>query len=121
MYSVKKSWKLSDTSEYQTPPAYPRPERTVSQSSSLRNMRLFFLGLGWMGSGAMLDEPGPVGGVVLGDMAGASRDAPAVTVLSGAGGALGMSEVGMVPLGSEGEVVGAGLGTAVSPRFLLSA
>ena len=87
-------------------------------------MRRFFLGLGWIGSGAMLADPGPVGGVVFGDMAGASRDTAAVTVLSGAGGALGMSEVGIVPSwtaeGFDGDVVGAGLGTAVSPRFFLS-
>lgn len=87
-------------------------------------MRRFFLGLGWIGSGAMLDDPGPVGGVVFGDMAGASREAAAATELSGAGGALGTSEAWMEPsptgVGLEGDVVGAGLGTAVSPRFFLS-
>jgi hypothetical protein len=100
----------------------------VSQRRSLRNIRRFLFGLGWIGSGAMLDVPGPVGGVVLGCMTGASRDVPEESRLSGAGGPLGTSEAGMVPSWTgegfdglnEGDVVGAGLGTTVSPRLLLS-
>lgn len=93
-----------------------------------RNRLFFFFGFGWTGSGATLAVPGPVGGVVLGAVVGASRDAPAAAMeLSGAGGGFGTSEGGMMFVSlagldglSEGSVVGAGLGTVVSPRLFLS-
>ena len=46
MYSVKKSWKLSETSEYHTPPAKLTPVSTVRYRRNLRNRRGFLLGGG---------------------------------------------------------------------------
>lgn len=82
------------------------------------------------GSGATLAVPGPVGGVVSGCTTGAERDAPVepaavdaplvdAPVVSGAGGALGTSEGGIVLVcmdpGLDGVVNGAGLGSTASP------
>ena len=91
---------------------------------NLRRRRFF--GFGGFGSGATLADPVPVGGVVAGWMTGAVRDAVEDEAAdSGAGGALGISDVGIVlgsaAFGLDGGVVGAGLGTTVSPSFLSSA
>ena len=59
MYSVKKSWKLSETNEYHTPPAKLRPVSTVKYRRNLRKRRGFFFGGGGGGElGELILEGG---------------------------------------------------------------
>ena len=53
---MKKSWKLSETREYQTPPAYPKPPKRVKYRKKRVRRRLFFFPGGGGGKGEVGGE-----------------------------------------------------------------
>lgn len=107
MYSVKKSWKLSDLSEKNTPPANEIPVSNVRVITKFRNRCVFFLPVGG-GTESTGLEVGGVGGVgeTGATFAGADVGGAVWIFGPGFGGTSGtcVGEVGVVLLGVGGLV-----------------